>query len=89
MAEGGDESQEKTEDPTQRRLDKAAEDGEVLSSKEMFVFATMAMGIAMIYALSIYIPSQIGHWMSFFRFGGLDKMDSQILTNLGHATGFS
>lgn len=85
MAEGGDESQEKTEDPTQRRLDKAAEDGEVLSSKEMFVFATMAMGIAMIYALSIYIPSQIGHWMSFFRFGGLDKMDSQILTNLGHA----
>ena len=33
MAEEGDESQEKTEDPSQRKLDKAAEDGQVLTSK--------------------------------------------------------
>ena len=84
MAEGDDDSQEKTEDPSQRRLEKAAEDGEVLSSKEMFVFATMGMGIAMIYALSIFIPAQIVHWSVFFQFGSLDKMDSQILTRLGH-----
>lgn len=85
MAEGGDESQEKTEDPSQKRLDKAAEDGEVLSSKEMFVFSTMAMGIAMLYALFLYIPSQIGFWISFFQFGSLDQMDSQIFTNLGQS----
>lgn len=85
MAEGGDESQEKTEDPSQKRLDKAAEDGEVLSSKEMFVFSTMAMGIAMLYALYLYIPSQIGFWISFFQFGSLDQMDSQIFTNLGQS----
>ena len=54
MAEGGDDSQEKTEDPTQKRLDKAKEDGEVLSSKELFVFMTMSMGVAMLYALSIH-----------------------------------
>lgn len=85
MAEGGDESQEKTEDPSQKRLEKAAEDGEVLSSKEMFVFSTMAMGIAMLYALYLYIPSQIGFWISFFQFGSLDQMDSQIFTNLGQS----
>lgn len=83
MAEGGDESQEKTEDPSQKRLEKAAEDGEILSSKEMFVFATMAMGMAMIYALSIYVPSQIGHWGAFFQFGSLDQMDAQIFTRMG------
>ena len=85
MAEGGDESQEKTEDPSQRRLDKAKEDGEVLSSKEMFVFATMAMGLAMLYALSMFVPSQIGYWIQFFEFGSLDQLGSIIFTRLGTA----
>ena len=34
-----DNSQDKTEEPSQRKLDKAAEDGQVLSSKEMFVLS--------------------------------------------------
>ena len=83
MAEGGDDGQEKTEDPSQRRLEKAAEDGEILSSKEMFVFSTMAVGMGMIYALSIYVPSKIGYFKAFFKFGSLDKIDSQMLTRLG------
>lgn len=83
MAEGGDDGQEKTEDPSQRRLEKAAEDGEILSSKEMFVFSTMAVGMGMIYALSIYVPSKIGYLKAFFKFGSLDKIDSQMLTRLG------
>ena len=36
-----DNSQDKTEEPSQRKLDKAAEDGQVLSSKEMFVFTSL------------------------------------------------
>ena len=40
-----DNSQDKTEEPSQRKLDKAAEDGTVLSSKEMFVFTTLIMGL--------------------------------------------
>ena len=32
-------SQEKTEQPTQRKLDKAKEDGKAVTSKEMFVFS--------------------------------------------------
>ena len=35
MAE--DDSQEKTEDPTERRLEKSIEDGQLLSSKDTFV----------------------------------------------------
>ena len=38
MAEESDNSQEKTEDPSQRKIEKAAEDGKVLTSKDMFVF---------------------------------------------------
>ncbi|MFZ8971867.1 MAG: EscU/YscU/HrcU family type III secretion system export apparatus switch protein, partial [Paracoccaceae bacterium] len=34
-------SQEKTEDPTPKRLEKAMEEGQVLSSKELFVFTTL------------------------------------------------
>ena len=44
MAEN-DQSQEKTEEPTQRRLEKAREEGNVLSSKEMFVFSSSAAGL--------------------------------------------
>ena len=36
MAEN-EQTQEKNQEPTQRRLEKAREDGNVLSSKEMFV----------------------------------------------------
>ena len=38
MAEDKDESQEKTQDPTSRRLEKAKEDGKVVTSREMQVF---------------------------------------------------
>ena len=45
MAEDKDESQEKTQDPTSRRLEKAREDGKVVSSKEMFVFSILSVGV--------------------------------------------
>ena len=45
MAEDKDESQEKTQDPTSRRLEKAREDGKVVSSKEMFVFTILTVGV--------------------------------------------
>ena len=45
MAEEDSGSQDKTEEPSARKLEKAAEDGQVLSSKEMFVFTTLIMGL--------------------------------------------
>ena len=85
MAEGGDDGQEKTEDPSQKRLDKAKEDGEVLSSKELQVFMTMSMGVALIYALYLFLPPRIGHWIAFFEFGSLDQLNSYIMTRIGDA----
>ena len=49
MAEDRDDSQEKTQDPTQRRLEKAREEGKVLSSKEIFVFTSLFAGILLFY----------------------------------------
>ena len=85
MAEGGDDGQEKTEDPSQKRLDKAKEDGEVLSSKELQVFMTMSMGVALIYALYLFLPPRIGHWIAFFEFGSLNQLNSYVMTRMGDA----
>ena len=43
MAENQD-GQEKTEEPTQQRLQKALEDGQLLTSKEVLVFTTFRWG---------------------------------------------
>ena len=45
MAEENQDGQEKTEEPTQQRLQKAVEEGQLLTSKEMMVFTTLAMGL--------------------------------------------
>jgi flagellar biosynthetic protein FlhB len=45
MAEESQDGQEKTEEPSQRKLDKAREDGKVVTSKEMFVFTSLAAGL--------------------------------------------
>ena len=47
MAEENQDGQEKTEEPTQRRLDKAAEEGRVLTSKEVMVFSTLAIALVL------------------------------------------
>jgi flagellar biosynthetic protein FlhB len=85
MAEAGDDGQEKTEDPSQKRLDKAKEDGEVLSSKELQVFMTMSMGVALIYALYVFLPPRMGHWIAFFEFGDLNQLNSYIMSRIGDA----
>ena len=67
MAEEGDESQEKTEDPSQRKLDKAAEDGTVLQSKDMFVFTGLFGGLLMMFAVPSIIAPVLDIWASFLR----------------------
>ena len=67
MAEN-DDSQEKTEEPSQRRLDKALEDGQILTSKEMFVFTSMFTGIVLLFGLGTMMPSLLHKWQGYFRF---------------------
>jgi flagellar biosynthetic protein FlhB len=64
MAEEGDGSQEKTEDPSQRKIDKAAEDGKVLSSKDMFVFTGLFGGLLMMFAVPSVFEMVLGSWSS-------------------------
>ena len=61
-------AQEKTEDPTPKRMEKAFEDGQVLSSKELFVFSTLFTGL-ILYFFSVGFAGQIlGEWGGFFNF---------------------
>ena len=82
MAEESEDGQEKTEDPTQRKLDKAAEDGKVLTSKEMFVFTSIAMGVLMIMAMSNFGGNYLVSWSTLFQIKPGVELDHHILKNL-------
>jgi len=69
MAEDKDESQEKTQEPTARRLEKAREDGKVVSSKEMYVFTILAFGVMLMYSTPYFVADFLKMTQSFFRFG--------------------
>ena len=69
MAEDKDESQEKSQEPSSRRLEKAREDGKVVSSQEMYVFVLMSAGVALMYSTPFFISDFLKIIQSFFRFG--------------------
>ena len=66
MAEEND-SQEKTLDPTEKRLAKAKEDGDILSSKEMFVLGSTLMGLVVLFCLGMLSKTILVGWTSLFR----------------------
>ena len=68
MAEEDSGSQDKTEEPSARKLEKAAEDGQVLSSKEMFVFTTLIMGLMMLTSIPFFLRDILSVWKLFFLF---------------------
>ena len=83
-------SQDKTEEPSQRKLDKASEDGQVLSSKEMFVFTTLIMGLMVLTTIPFYVKEFLSIWKIFFLFdmdyiinvspmSGIGKMLSYVI----------
>ncbi len=75
MAEEQD-SQEKTEEPTQRKIDKSIEDGQFLTSKEMFVFTSILIGLLTLVFLSSLFPNFMAAWKSFFIFSS-EELDYQ------------
>ena len=84
MAEENEDGQEKTEEPSQRKLDKAAEDGKVLSSKEMFVFTSVGMGLALLLASTQLIPEILNVWGGLFVFDTATDIRSFGLGKLKH-----
>ncbi len=59
-------SQEKTEQPTQRKLDKAREEGKTVSSKEMYVFTSVIMMLAFFYFMAANHNQIISSWKNLF-----------------------
>ncbi len=84
MAEENEDGQEKTEEPSQRKLDKAAEDGKVLTSKEMFVFTSVGMGLAMLLVSTQLIPQILDVWGRLFVFDTATDIRSFGLGKLKH-----
>ena len=80
MAEN-DQTQEKTQEPTQRRLEKAREDGDILSSKEMFVFASSAVGLLVIAVLGFFATHLLTGWSTLFTFSHPEDLFSTNFYN--------
>ena len=66
MAEDRDDSQEKTQDPTSRRLEKAKEDGKVVTSREMQVFTILSIGVLLMYLMPPLLDDFLKITASFF-----------------------
>ncbi len=61
-------AQEKTEEPTQRKLEQAKEDGKVLTSKEMYVFTSLTMALLFMVTISLFVKPQLAEWSRLFEF---------------------
>ena len=75
MAEENQDGQEKTEEPTQQRLQKAAEDGQLLTSKEMMVFTTLAMGLLLFMGLKPFFDIGLGAWSELFIIDTVENLE--------------
>ncbi len=82
MAEENQDGQEKTEEPTQQRLQKAAEDGQLLTSKEMMVFTTLAMGLLVFMVLSPFFDVGLSAWSHLFVIDSVENLDTLWLTKI-------
>ena len=77
-----EDGQEKTEEPSQRRIEKALEEGQILSAKEVFVFTSVLAGLAAILALGLILPSLFDSWRGY-----LQIIDKESLEDLIKAYG--
>ena len=75
MAEENEDGQEKTEEPSQRKIEKAKEDGKVLSSKEMFVFTNISMCLVLMFAFFLVARQYLFEWADLFVFDSDTKLD--------------
>ena len=82
MAEESQDGQEKTEDPSQRKIDKSKEDGQILQSKEMFVFTSIAMGMLIFLFIPEFAVPGMKEWGKLFQIENKEQLSSLALTRL-------
>ena len=72
MAEEGSDGQRKTEDPSQRKIDKSLEQGKVLKSQEVNIFTSLAAGLMLMFALPGFVNQGLAVWNHFHFRSGAD-----------------
>ena len=88
MAEESEDGQEKTEEPTSRKLEKAAEEGQVLSSKEMYVFTGIIMLFGLVYLIPYFSQMLLSYWAMFFDWSDIVNDKKSMLDILYYALRF-
>ena len=88
MAEESQDSQEKTEEPSQRKLEKAREDGKVVTSKETFVFTGLAAGLITALSIVAFGRQPLTNWGGLFTLDAKTHIDSLILAHMDYALWF-
>ena len=83
MAEESQDGQEKTEEPSQRKIEKAREDGKVLTSKEMFVFTSISAALVTMLAFFLVARHYLFEWADLFVFEGDGRLDDLAAINIG------
>jgi hypothetical protein len=76
VAEESQDGQEKTEDPSQRKIDKSKEDGQILQSKEMFVFTSIAMGMLIFLFIPEFAVPGMKEWGKLFQIESKEQLSS-------------
>ena len=77
--ENQNDGQEKTEQPTQRRIDKAKDEGKTVTSKEMYVFSSVIMLFIVVYFFSYNFNYILANWRDLFYFLGLPQDENSAL----------
>jgi flagellar biosynthesis protein FlhB len=77
-----DDGAERSQEPTQKRLDEAQKEGRVLTSKESMVFSTMAAATLLAVILPAFGPATAVHWASYLRLGGGDALDAALMPGI-------
>ena len=88
MAEESQDGQEKTEEPSQRKLEKAREDGKVVTSKEMFVFTSLAAGLITALSIVAFGRQPLTNWGGLFTLDAKTHIDSLIFAHMDYAQRF-
>ena len=82
MAEEGSDGQEKTEDPSQRKIDKSLEEGKVLKSQEVNIFTSLVAGLVLMFAVPGFVNQGLAVWGSFFRFESGADLNQMAFANI-------
>lgn len=84
MAEG-DDGQEKTNEPSAKRKQDAREEGRIVTSKEMFVFGSLAAGLLLFNLSQSSFPGLAARWTDYFVLQPGRDLDSLMTVRLQQA----